>query len=396
MLRTITQTTGLELTYAGEEFTKGISINIVCYTLKDAENKHYTLFLSFEELDLPKNYIGSGPFGKLFWYLYEKPKAPKKVSTAYKYQKTEIEVLSGEHTKHIDYALDRYDLIYDSENYCAKIIANNRVDYLPVHIDGDKAVVGVWLNPIPREGFLNAVQVIFDHFENIQQIEYLNMIYCPLLDHGWMHYDGYVPLYSECGSTIDERTSANNRYNMRREARLATEAFGSVDVQNVPFNSLTNEDIDRFYEMKYATHQITREQYDITKKPITDAYVLRTGDGIMRAIFLSSEQDKIAYGETTAYDSTLKKFSFGKMIYHNYLNMAEKKGLLGVAMGGSRLDYKMHYGCLWAIVRSGEITRKSVGVYKLLRLLGQKNNAYLLHKLCRKLNRREEQKNGTV
>ena len=390
MLNTITQQTGLQLEYISEEFSKGISINVVHYKLKDANNRFYKLFLSFEELDLPKDYIGCGPFGKLFWYLYEQNKAPKKVTTSYKYKQTVLETLSEEHTKHIDYSLNRYDLIYNSQNYCARIIANNREDFLPIHIDGEKATVGVWLNPVPREGFLGAVQVIFKHFTNLKQIEYLNLVYCPLLDHGWMHYDGYVPLYAECGVKIDDRTSKNNRYNMRREVRLAQEAFGSINIENVPFSELTKEDIDRFYEMKYATHKITREQYDITKKPITDAYVLRTGDGIMRAIFLSSEQDKKIYGETTAYDSTLKKFSFGKMIYHNYLNMAEQKGLLGVAMGGSRLDYKMHYGSVWAIVRSGEIPRKSVGIYNLLRLFGQQNNSDLLHKLCSKINRREE------
>ena len=392
MLRTITQTTGLELTYAGEEFTKGISINIVCYTLKDAEDKPYTLFLSFEELDLPKDYIGSGPFGKLFWYLYEKSKAPKKVSTAYKYQKTEIEVLSGEHTKHIDYALDRYDLIYDSENYCAKIIANNRVDYLPVHIEGDRAVVGIWLNPIPREGFLSAVKVIFDHFTQVKTIEYQNILYCPLLDHGWMHYDGYIPLYRECGVKIDERTSTSNRQNMRREVRLAEKAFGGINIENVPFSSLTDEDIDRFYEMKYATHQITREEYDITKKHLTDAYVLRTPDGVMRAIFLSCEQDKMAYAEATSYDSTQRKFSFGKMIYHNYLNMSEEKGLMGIAIAGSQLDYKMHFGSVWAIARSGEIDRDSLKPYNLLSKFGKQNNTYLLHKLCNRLNRKRRTK----
>lgn len=396
MLRTVTQQTGLQLEYVGEEFLRGISINVVCYKLKDAENKFYTLLLVFEKLNLKQDYIACGEFGGLFWYLYDQKTAPKKVSVTYKYKQTKLEPLLKEHTDRLNFSLNRFDLIYKGENYCARVIGNTREDIMPIHIQGDTAFVGVWLNPVPREGFINAVKVIFKHFTNLKYIEYQNLIYCPLLDHGWMHYDGCVPLYAECGVKIDERTSSNNRYNMRREERLATEAFGGINIENVPFSSLSQEDIDRFYEMKYATHQITRQQYDITKKPITDAYVLRTGDGVLRAIFLSSEQDKIAYGETTAYDITQKKFSFGKMIYHHYLNMAEQKGLLGVAMGGSRLDYKMHYGCLWAIVRSGTINRKTLSVYRLLNITGQKNNTFLLHKLCKKLRSREEHKNGTV
>ena len=257
------------------------------------------------------------------------------------------------------YSLNNYYNIYPSnDNYYLTIKTDYDEIFLPLSIKGDRAVFGTWMNKIGRECLLAAVEFTFGKFGKVKTIEYNNVLYDTLLDHGWKHNDFYLPL----PTTVEElksRVSSKSRYNLKRERRIIEEAFGGLALIDVPFDKVEQKYIDKFYEFKNATHGISVEKYDIRSRNLTDVYLLVAGKDDIKGVAVSCEQSDIVFLENHTFDSSMRQYSFGQVLYDMYLDEMVGKGKKGVALAGGELEYKKRYGTYCAIARSGKIKRKT-------------------------------------
>jgi len=284
------------------------------------------------------------------------------------------------------FALNNYVKTFsDSKNYCIHINADYGDEILPVSISGSVANIGTWMNPIGREMLIAAIEFIFKQFKGIKRVAYQNVLYDTLLDHGWKHNDFYLPL----PETIDElkqRLSSKGRYNLRRERRIIQETFEGLELRNIPFQEVPTELIERFYELKNETHGVSSNEYDITKRNITDVYVLRIGNGDVKGIAISCEQGDIVFLENHTFDSTMRSYSFGQVLYDMFLDEMVKKGKQGVALGGGNLEYKHRYGTTCAIARSGSIYKNAVIWMRIARSFNVKLNSKFFRIVAHEVN----------
>lgn len=285
------------------------------------------------------------------------------------------------------FALNDYPRVYpNNENYWLEIAAGEEKQYLPVSVNGGTAQVGTWMNPISRESLLAAVEAIFRLFRQVKTIQYQNTLYDTLLDHGWRHNDFYLPLPDNT-EELKARLASKSRYNLRREKRIIAETFGGLSLEDVPCTVVPEELKALFYSLKNATHGVSEETYDIGQKPITNVYLLRIGTGEVKGMALSCEQGEIVFLENHTFDSTMRSYSFGQVLYDMYLDAMVEKGKTGVALAGGELEYKKRYGTQCAIARSGGIHRAAASWLKAAGTVGVAPGSRLFRSVADKLNR---------
>ena len=165
-----------------------------------------------------------------------------------------------------------------------------------------------------------------------------------------------------------------SRYNLKREKRIIEENFGELTLENIKSKDVSQNIIELFYKFKNATHHITQSDYDITKLPITDYYLLKTGNSDIRAIAVSCEQGKDVFVENHTFDISMSDYSFGKILYEMYIEALIEKGKTGLALAGGNLDYKNRYGTYCAVTWSGSVKRSSYNVLRALKIMGLGSN----------------------
>ncbi len=265
---------------------------------------------------------------------------------------------SSNYDKH-GFALNNFAQIYPESQKYTLFIDNKFESYrLSFVINGDAVFLGTWMNDIGREAFLSGLKYIFAHFKNIQLVEYKNILYQPFFHGDWRHNDWFVPL----PDTVEElrcTLSKKGRYNIKREKRIIEETFGGLELVNIPFEKAEQNLINLFYKFKSQTHEITDEKYDITKTHITDIYLLKVGTGDIKGMAISCEQGKCVYIENHTFDSSMRQYSLGQVLYDMYLEEMVHKNKNCVALAGGNLEYKKRYGSVCTIARSGKIKRIS-------------------------------------
>ena len=370
MLKTLEKETGKVLALKSELFAKH-GLNTVFFELNDEKGKRYILAISHDKfgkavIEADKTAIWKGElFGRcsaLFPF-------GKKILSAFKGgEKPEVSDFKGDYAP--DFSLCRFDELYPKyDNKKLIITEEDSSTILPFYIKEDTAVLGTWMCPISRAGLLAAVEYIFENYKQIKNIEYKNTPFSVLLDRGWRHNDFFLKL-PKTAEELRKGMTQKSRYNLKRERRIIEEKFDGLTLENIKQEDITSKVVDKFYEFKGATHEITKKDYDILKLPLTDYYLLKTGDGEIRAIALSCEQGDKVFIENHTFDSNLREYSFGKQLYEMYIEALIEKGKTGLALAGGSLDYKNRYGTFCATVYSGTITRKSYNIYKKLSKIG--------------------------
>lgn len=288
----------------------------------------------------------------------------------------------------LPFCSEKYDLHHFALNDFAKtkpnnknyrLLLKNRFEeyYLPVSLDGEKAFLGTWMNDMGREAVLFATDYIFKSFK-VKTVEYTNVLYSLLYYGSWRHNDWFIPL-PETVEELKARLAQKGRYNLKRERRIIEEKFGGLELVNVPYGEVTEEIKELFYYYKSATHGVDESDYDISKRNLTDIYLLKLGTGETKGIALSCEQGDIAFIENHTFDSTMRGYSFGQVLYDMYLDEMIHKKKKGLALAGGNLEYKKRYGSSCAIARSGTIGRPSYRWGRLCRAFGISMTSHLYY-----------------
>lgn len=395
MLSTLLKETGLALSYVREEFLDFLPLNTVQYRLEDEKREPYLLLLSFDGeqgccLD-QNSLIWSGKLleHSASLYRWDDRKRTQKQKRIFRSRKQTVVLLTEEESKGMQarFALNNYPLIYpQNSNHWIEITTGGEKQYFPVSIAGKAAELGTWMNPISRNGLLAAVTAVFDAFPAVETLNYQNVLYDTLLDHGWRHNDFYLPLPDNV-EELKARLAAKSRYNIRREKRIIEETFGGLVLEDIPCNKIPEDLKNLFYTLKNATHGVSEESYDIDEKPITNVYLLRVGTGEVKGMALSCEQGPIVFLENHTFDSTMRKYSFGQVLYDLYLEAMIEKKKTGVALAGGSLEYKKRYGTYCTIARSGSIQRVTVSWLKFARAVGISPGSKLFRRVANKLSR---------
>lgn len=398
MLSTLLKETGLALSYVREEFLDFLPLNTVQYRLEDEKGEPYLLLLSFDGVqvfDLDQEtkedpLVWSGKLlnhrASLYHWDESKRTSPKR-ERIFQSRKPTAVLLSEEESKGMQaqFALNNYPLIYpQNSNHWIEITTDGEKEYLPVSVAGRAAELGTWMNPVSREGLLAAVTAVFDTFPAVKTLNYQNVLYDTLLDHGWRHNDFYLPL-PDSAEALKARLAAKSRYNIRREKRIIEETFGGLVLEDVSCDQIPEDLKSLFYTLKNATHGVSEESYDIDEKPITNVYLLRVGTGEVKGMALSCEQGPIVFLENHTFDSTMRKYSFGQVLYDLYLEAMIEKKKTGVALAGGSLEYKKRYGTYCAIARSGSIQRVTVSWLKVARAVGISPGSKFFRRVANKL-----------
>lgn len=395
MLKTLEKETGIALNFKSEILTKKAGLNTVLLRLADTDNNSYILAISYDE-DIaarPKK-----AKEQAIWYgtLFNRSAAlfkDKKANLSYFKAKVSPTVQIYKGDLRPDFSLSRFESLYKGEDVLNLLITEEgKQTILPILLKEKRAVLGTWMSKISRSAFLAAVSFIFENYRQIETAEYKNLPYSALLDRGWRHNDFFMVLPSNV-EELRKNMTGKSRYNLKREKRIIEEKFGELSLINISADNVTSEIIDTFYRFKTATHEITKADYDITKLPLTDYYILKTGDGAIRAIALSCEQGKDVFIENHTFDPNMREYSFGKQLYEMYIEALIKKGKTGLALAGGNLDYKNRYGTFCAITYSGEVERSAYKAYKILRRLGLGNNPLAIKKWAARATKFKKQTN---
>ena len=382
MLRILEKETGIKLSFKREILTNHVSLNTILFELADEKDTRYLLALAY---DCQAKEVFENIQNRAVWIgeFFHKPavllpydenifiELGRLLSAGSKDDKIAVDLYSGEEQP--DFSMCRFSELYPSgECFSLKITEGDTQIILPVHIEGNTAVLGTWMSLISRAGLLKAIDYIFQHYKKIKKIEYKNVPFSVLLDQGWRHNDFFMVLPKSV-EELQSGMTQKSRYNLRREKRIIEEKFGGLMLKNILADQVTRDNIELFYRFKNETHAVTQSDYDITKLPITDYYFLVTGDGVIRAIALSCEQGSDVFIENHTFDSSMREYSFGKHLYEMYIEALIEKGKTGLALAGGTLDYKNRYGTICAIVWSGDISRGAYRVWRALRLIGRGN-----------------------
>lgn len=361
MIKTLSTFINKELKYIKEIHLPIFSFNSVQYLLEDCDSKQYLLVIAFdnqtkETIEIQQT-LFKGIIGDVYCALFTYP-LNFEGSATYT-EDLNLHIKRMDNNDYQQFSLNAFNKIFSNG---ANYVLYNDKSTIPVNINNKIAFVGTWMNHFGRLEFLYACKTIFNAFKKIKRIEYKNLLYNPEIDlRYWRHNDFYLPL-PETIEELKSRISSKSRHNLKRERRIIADDFGSLQLVNLPFNNLDSKVIDLFYKFKCQSHGVKKESYDITKLPITDVYLLKAGDEI-KGIALSCEQSDIAFIENHTFDSSLRQYSFGQVLYDMYLERLIEKGKIGLALSGGNLDYKKRYGSICYNSYSGTIKRHHLKLF---------------------------------
>lgn len=252
---------------------------------------------------------------------------------------------------------NRFDIIYHENVFMLEVTAIDTKELwrVPVHIDGNVAVIGIWLLNIPFEGIKAICKFIIVHF-HIRIVYYRNSLYAI------GKADSSNQWVIELPGTIEElwmRVSKKNKYNYKWEMKKIYEEIGEVFYAEYSQRDIPNRLIQLFFEFK-AEHMGTNYNMTYTEFidyfHITHAYEM-TVNGECLAMLLSCEYGDTAYLDNLSYNPIYKKYSCGKIIYAHYLERLVEKEKRKLYLGDGQQEYKKHFGSEQIITYGG-------GVYK--------------------------------
>ena len=229
--------------------------------------------------------------------------------------------------------------------------------YVQVLYDKETAELGLWMSNVPAVYVKELAHYIFSTHKEIQQIKFEKCLEklgtCDKFNH----------LRIELPSSIEEfnqRLTHKFKYNMRREKKLLESEAGPLKIKEYSAENFPDDLFTSYFKLKANTHKrdyhMTFEQY-IDTYHVSNAYVVRGGNGEIISLVLSCEQCPIAYIENLTYDAKYSKCSPGKMIYHYFLEALIRKGIKEIYLSGGNYEYKRHYGSIEEFRYTGIIHR---------------------------------------
>ena len=220
--------------------------------------------------------------------------------------------------------------------------------YVPCCIVGNTAILGVWGTRLTMAQVQAVARYVFAQYSEVVAVSSrrADLVDAPETFHRVNDFHIELPEQPE---ELEQSISAKMRYNLRRERRLAEQAYGDFSVDIIRVNDARAEEwFAAYFAMKRVTHGrdygMTREEY-VRQYYVSHIYRLRFGERLA-AIVLSCEQGSSVYLENLTYDVILAKFSPGSLLYSAYLKCLTEKGKKNLYIKGGPLAYKRHYGSI--------------------------------------------------
>ena len=375
MFKRVSEALNKKVSYVKELHTRFFYFDDIQYLLKDDDGKEYLLVLCFDDNERQDGYIWTSKVDRLMYRLYNYPlkKMHKVKNKVIKYNIVCEDI--SESSYRDEFSLNRFEIIYpNNKNYVLKY--DNEA--LMLSIDNDKAIVGTWNNYTRRSTFLAMINYVFNSFKDVKTVEYNNQIYDNQFDNKhWRHPDYYLPLPNSI-EDLKIKISSKGRHNIKREKRIIVDEFGSLELINNKYDEDDVDVVNLFYKYKNDTHDLS-EDYDIKNRHLTDYYLLKCGNDI-KGVLLSCEQSNIAFIENHTFDSSMRQYSFGQVMYDMYLDSLINKGKTGLSLAGGNLAYKKRYGSICFVSFSGTINKTAFKKYRILRFFKYSVNGFIYKK----------------
>lgn len=245
---------------------------------------------------------------------------------------------------------NRLDLIMGENSYILTVEnaeQNLEKKYIPVHIDGNIALLGIWGTQITQNEINSISNFIFAKYPLINAVSSRRAKiadYPELVRVNDFHID-----FPDSSEEFDDRVSSKGRYNIRRSRKVAENNYGKVSFESYSINSTEINDLfEKYFSLKKVTHNaqygLSAEEY-IKKYYVSDIYSLKFGENVV-SLILSCEQCPCVYLENLTYDVNYGKYSPGAMLYDEYLRTLINKRKRSLYLKGGDLEYKKRYGSI--------------------------------------------------
>ena len=259
------------------------------------------------------------------------------------------------------FILNRYDLWEpdSSDVFVAGIMNSDKPSCILFrekcfsHLD-----MGIWLTQISLQELKRIIKYVFNS-KAINRIEYRNSLWP--MGNFKIGYHFKIELPNSI-SDLSARLSSKDRYNMKREMRIALENFPDLEFKEYSFEDVPEDILNQYIEFKSTTHNLSincSPKNYMKKQKVSNIYVLQFGKdkNEIMSIILSCEQCDVVYLENMAYSKYFEQYSPGKILYGHYLEELVKKGKKTIYLGGGYYSYKERYGSIQEEVYSGTIYR---------------------------------------
>lgn len=230
------------------------------------------------------------------------------------------------------------------------------------------AYLGLYLVPVSEKALTKIIHFVFKNNKKVLYVIY-EYGYHPLGENPIRknHFKIALP---ETREQLQERLSKKGRYNIAREKRILEQDFGSWAVHEYPaFAPEAESAWEKYFLYKsanYGEHWKNSNRDTYCKSfPVSHVYTLTLGeDSEIAAVILSHEDCPVVYLENLTYDPELAKYSLGKILYDEFLNIMIRKNKTQLFLLGGNYSYKKRYGSEEETVYNCSVLRNT-GWYKL-------------------------------
>ena len=293
---------------------------------------------------------------------------------------------------------NRFDILFDStlnnqdrggatpDFELFKLEFENGEFYIPVHIDGDKGRVGMYLRRLEKKYWQEFVSFLFKRYPKLEDIWVL---------HTYTELSGVEAKphwHIDLPDSIEEFDAALNvktRYDTKRYPRKIRENIGEYKIVKLPAAEIKEEIVNQYLNWKYISHGYVwgKEPLEyLSSTGITEAYLMKCQDRILAIGFICTTDENV-FLENYSYTPEYKKYSLASVLYHYIISdlILQKKKNLDLL--GGEWEYKRRYNGIRTETYTGHIYRHpflASVVEKISQAINKMPFSYRIRKRCAK------------
>lgn len=254
---------------------------------------------------------------------------------------------------------NRFDLIHNGQYYNISYEYERNVYEIQVHIENGIAELNVWGKLFPQEIFDKLVHDIFVN----------KAVYAIHIVRGGNNYQDMLETTNDIRISlpirIDDlmgRVERRDRATIRRKLRWLDERIGILKMMVYEKQEIPKDIVETYFKWKYETHKteygLTPDDY-LEKYYVTDAMLMKAGN-IDVAVAFFCQVDDIVFFENFSYNSQLKKYSPGLLMYVKLMEELMHRKCRYLYLGGGGYIYKKRFGAESFTAYSGMIYRQEI------------------------------------
>lgn len=245
-----------------------------------------------------------------------------------------------------NYIANRFDLKYEDDYDLWEIEAKDEKYYIPTHISGKQALIGVAQTPLPSEVFTKFIEHCFQYYPKTTRISCSASVnnYCNnlVLDDQWILS---LPNTEEA---YKKSLSKKTRHNINWYPKKIQKDYGDFSITHrtaSETDDATMQLFDKWKHEKYTakTYSNLGSRNFQTSNNVTDVYSLIIADNPAALVFVSITDDS-AYLQNLSYNPEFANYSPGIVLLYSVISDLIQNNLTTLYMGGGSLEYKRRMG----------------------------------------------------